>query len=254
MVVARPQDVSEHVQWATRDTPGHVIYVIDVSWSMQRPLAGRRRIEVGVECVNAHLDRLRRLCTTDGRMEDRYQVAVIAYSDRVFDLLSGFQPISATPPSLPSMDLRSSSEAAAAFSYARELLAGVAASPPPLVLHVTDGSATGGDLVGAVGALVPNGRVDVAHLMCGNVPNWSEAVHASDWHGVTRAAAAPLPNLRALSDSASLLPDEYRQQLRNAGFLFVPDAVMVFPARFPTLVQQIAPLASNQASPLGRPA
>jgi hypothetical protein len=251
MVVARPHVVSHDVRTATRATPGNVVYVFDVSWSMQRPLAGRRRIDWAIDCFRAHLDRLRRLSRRSGVVEDRYRIAALAYSDSVFDLLGGLQPLSVVPETPPVVELHTATRTAAAFEYAAEIVAPSSPSSPiPLVLHFTDGSPTdGADTLARARDLTSGETATLVHVCCADLPEWMAVTRARDWHGVTRDPRNALPHLRRLAETASPLADPYRQLLRNEGFTLVPDAVMVFPVRFSEMVQHIAPPTTDRLTP-----
>ena len=78
---------------ATSNTPALIIYVIDVSASMQNALGNKRRIEVVSEAFDAALRQMVFRSTKGARISPRYRIAMFGYSDDVHDLLGGIQPV-----------------------------------------------------------------------------------------------------------------------------------------------------------------
>jgi hypothetical protein len=78
---------------ATQKTPALIIYLLDISGSMGRVMDGKRRIEVVMDALTAALRQMVFRSTKGGRMSPRYRIAMLAYSDHVYDLLGGIKSI-----------------------------------------------------------------------------------------------------------------------------------------------------------------
>ena len=78
---------------ATSKTPALIIYLLDVSASMSQPLGDRRRIDVVGDALQAALRTMVFRSTKGSRLSPRYRIAMIAYSDHVYDLLDGIKAV-----------------------------------------------------------------------------------------------------------------------------------------------------------------
>ena len=82
------------------------------------------------------------------RLTPRYRIAILAYSDDVYDLLNGIKGIDeiAAIGSLPDLTPKRFSDSAKAFLQAEKILQSEIPNmqdcPAPLVCHMTDGVAT----------------------------------------------------------------------------------------------------------------
>ena len=78
---------------ATSQTPALVIYLIDVSGSMESPFYGKNRIEIVMDSLSVVLQQMVFRCTKGGRISPRYRIAMYAYSEKVYDILGGIKTI-----------------------------------------------------------------------------------------------------------------------------------------------------------------
>jgi hypothetical protein len=233
-------------QLATTESPALIIYVLDVSASMSKPLGQKRRIDVVSDALHAAFARLIFRSTKGARVAPRYRLGLLAYSDHVYDLLDGVQTITdVAPRGLPQLTPLRTTDPARAFVQVERLLerelAANPAGPAPLVCHMTDGEYTGDDPEPVAKRITAMQNRDGAVLM--------ENIFISDtlldepvddsrrWPGID--AATPLRNeyaetLRRLS---STLPYGYRQVLVEEGYQLQPGAPMLLPGTSPELVE-----------------
>lgn len=78
---------------ASQRTPALIIYLIDISASMNMLMEGRRRIDVVYEAISLAIRQMVFRSTKGNRLTARYRIAILAYSDDVYDLLNGVKGI-----------------------------------------------------------------------------------------------------------------------------------------------------------------
>ena len=134
---------------ASQRTPALIIYLIDISASMNMLMEDRRRIDVVYEALSLAIRQMVFRSTKGNRLTPRYRIAILAYSDDVYDLLNGIKGIDeiAAIGSLPDLTPKRFSDSAKAFLQAEKILQSEIPNmqdcPAPLVCHMTDGVATG---------------------------------------------------------------------------------------------------------------
>jgi len=129
---------------ATAKTPAVIIYLLDVSASMNQSLGGKRRVDIVMDALKAALQQMVFRSTKGGRLSPRYRIAMIAYSDYVYDLLDGIKTVDQVAHmGVPDLSPMRTTETAAAFAQAEKLLQAelpnLRTCPAPLVCHMTDG-------------------------------------------------------------------------------------------------------------------
>src|ERR1044072_7925960 len=163
------EDKMPYTVLATRETPMLIIYLLDISASMNQPLGGRRRIDVVVDALQAAIDEMVFRSTKGKIISPRYRIAVLAYSERLFTGLEGvIQTVDKVAKvKLGQLSTGGTTETAKAFAWAEKLLADelpkLGDCPAPLVCHMTDGEYSGTDpepIVRRIRAMsVPDGNV-----------------------------------------------------------------------------------------------
>ncbi len=82
---------------ATQQTPAYIIYLLDVSASMNQMMdAGgeeKRRIDIVTDALSLAIRQMVFRSTKGSRLLPRYKLSILAYSDHVFDLLGGVKTI-----------------------------------------------------------------------------------------------------------------------------------------------------------------
>jgi len=230
---------------ATSKTPAFVIYLLDVSASMGQPLGGSRRIDVITDALQAALRKMVFRSTKGSRLSSRYRIAMLAYSDHVYDILGGVKPIDKVAQmGVPELDTRRTTETAKGFVQVerilKEELTHAEEWPAPLVCHMTDGENTGDDpepIVRRIMAMsVPDGNVLVENIFISDKVLGKPVEEPREWPGIlpqTKLASDYARKLRAIS---SPLPGSYRRMMLEMGYNLDPQALMILPGTNPELV------------------
>jgi hypothetical protein len=230
---------------ATAQTPALIVYLLDVSASMNQPLGTKRRVDVVMEALGAVLRQMVFRSTKGSRIAPRYRVAMLAYSDQVFDLLDGVKPVDVVAqrgvPQLPTMR---TTDTARAFAQVAALLQaelpGMQHCPAPLVCHMTDGEYTGADpepLARQITALqVADGNVLLENIFISDKVV-APITDALGWPGITPATPLQSPYAEKLRAISSPLPAGYRDMLLESGYGLAADALMLLPGGSSSLVE-----------------
>jgi hypothetical protein len=233
---------------ATSETPALVIYLLDVSASMGQPLGGVPRIEVVRQAFRQALTVMVGRSTKGARISPRYHMALYAYSDHVWDLLTGITTVDrvaavAAKEPLP-LETQRSTDTAKAFAVAEKLLTDNLEQywncPPPVVCHMTDGEFTGaapGPIVQRIRQLaVADGPVLVENIFISDNVLPEGVPDVRQWRGVkpdTPLNGRYAEELRAMS---SPLPASYRIEMVEQGYPIDEGALMFLPGMSPDLV------------------
>jgi hypothetical protein len=230
---------------ATSQTPALIIYLLDVSASMGQPLGSKRRIDVVTDALTAALREMVFRSTKGSLLHPRYRLAVLAYSDHVYDVYGGIKTVDqAAVMGVPELSPLRTTDTARAFEQAEKLLRSELASlhscPTPLICHMTDGEYTGEDPEPAVSRIrqlaVPDGHVLVENIFISEKVLNQPILNLAQWPGIL--SDTPLQNeyackLRALS---SPVPESYRLMMLENNYHLTRGAVMLFPGTNPELV------------------
>ena len=230
---------------ASSTTPALIIYLLDISGSMQQPLRGARRIDVVRDALQATIAQMVFRSSKGSRVTPRYRVAIYAYSDAVYDVLGGVRGIDELAATgLPELPPLRTTDTAKAFTQAEAVLRAelprMSDHPAPLICHMTDGRYTGADpepIVRRIMQLaVPDGNVLVENIYIGEAITHEQIEDAASWRGVTagtRLASDYAAKLRAMS---SPLPASYRDSLAESSYQLDDGALMLLPGTSAELV------------------
>jgi hypothetical protein len=231
---------------ATSKTPAVIIYLIDISASMEQPLGDRRRLDVVMGALNAALRQMVFRSTRGTRVLPRYRIAMLAYSNHVYDLLDGIRGIDQVAThGIPAVTTQQSTDTARAFATVEQLLRAelpnLAACPAPLICHLTDGEYMGEDPVPIVRRImqlrVPDGNVLVENIFISDRLLSEPLINPRQWRGImpqTRFENDYANTLRAIS---SPLPAGYRTVMREVGYQIEDGALMMLPGTSADLVE-----------------
>ena len=230
---------------ASARTPALVVYLLDISASMNLSLGKKRRIDVVLDALTSALRQMVFRSTKGSRLSPRYSIAMYAYSDHVYDLLDGIQTVSRVVNlGVPELRTEARTDTARAFLAAESLLERelhrFQAGPAPLVCHMTDGMHTGDDPAPIVrrimGMAVPDGNVLVENIFISEDVLSEPIVDLTRWPGISRTT--PLENEwgQGLQRLSSVLPESYRTMMLEYGYHLQKDALMLLPGMNPELV------------------
>lgn len=231
---------------ATAKTPALIIYLLDVSASMTMLIGGRRRIDVVSEALSAALRQMVHYSTKGAAIAPRYRIAMLAYSDEVYDLLDGVRTIDhVARQGLPVLSPMRSTDTAKAFQYVENLLKrelpGLQNSPAPLICHMTDAELTGDDPTEVVKRIMAmgntDGRVLLENIYISDDILESEPLDPYHWPGILPHTILRNEYARKLFSISSPLPGSYREMMLEAGYQIADKAVMMLPGENAELVK-----------------
>ena len=223
---------------ATSKTPALIIYLLDVSASMSRPLGEKRRIDVATDALTAALRQMVFRSTKGGLLSPRYRIAMLAYSDHVYDIYGGIKTVDeAARMGVPELSPMRTTDSACAFQEAEKVLRvelpSLTSCPAPVVCHMTDGEYTGSDPEPVARRImdmtVPDGNVLVENIFISDKILSKPVTDPYQWPGVlpdTKLRDGYAVKLRAMS---SPLPDSYRAMMLENNYRLSPGAVMLLP-------------------------
>ncbi|MEU7872178.1 vWA domain-containing protein [Dactylosporangium sp. NPDC049140] len=233
---------------ATRQTPALIIYLLDMSASMNEPIGdgrGRRIDLVNVTLIKVIREMARR-AIKGSTPAARYRVAAFAYNDTVRDVYGGIRPITdLVQLGVPAMTPSGPTETAAAFLQAEQLLirerGNLRDCPAPLICHLTDGSYTGDSPVPVVQRIqqmtFPDGPVLVENIFFNDSALRVKVDDPFRWRGVAtpddvRGSVAGL-----LFDLSSVIPDSYLKLFVDRGYSIRPGSRMMFSGETPEMLE-----------------
>jgi len=231
---------------ATSQTPALIIYVLDVSGSMQYPLNGQQRIHVVMDALTVTLQQMVFRCTKGSQISPRYRIAMFAYSDKVYDLLGGVMTVDQVANlGVPVLSTMRATDTEQAFLEVEKLLQRelpmLGNCPAPLVCHMTDGEYTGGNPEPVVRRIMnmrnPDGNVLVENIFISDNLLPDPVIDPSTWQGVTPSTQLRNKYAMTLRSMSSPLPASYRVMMAESGYNLAPDAVMMLPGMTPELVE-----------------
>lgn len=231
---------------ATSMTPALIIYLLDVSASMSRPLGTEKRIDVVTQALTAALQQMIFRSTKGARLSPRYNIAIYAYSDKVYDVLEGVRSIDeVAKKGVPKITTMRTTETAKAFRAALRILEAeipkMAKHPAPVVCHLTDGEYTGEDprpIVEKIKELsVPDGSVLVENIFISDEILSQSIQDPRQWKGVLPDTSLATDYAKMLRDISSPVPDSYRVLMLEMGFNISPGALMMIPGTSSELVE-----------------
>ncbi len=231
---------------ATSNTPALVVYVLDVSVSMSNPLGGARRVDVVMDALGAALRQMVFRSTKGARVSPRYRLAILAYSDHVYDLLDGIKTVDHVASlGVPELSPMRVTDTARAFAQVEKMLKQelptLGDCPAPLVCHMTDGEYTGDDPEPSVrrimGMSVPDGNVLVDNIFISDKVLSTPVSNPYQWPGILPTTGLDDSYARKLQSISSPLPESYRRTMQEAGYQMAQGALMMLPGMNPELVE-----------------
>ncbi|WP_230986884.1 vWA domain-containing protein [Cohnella fermenti] len=240
-----PVGAQSYTVKASQSHPALILYLLDVSGSMSLTNGHKKRIDIVAESLNVALRQMVFRSTKGSRISARYRVAIIAYSDDVNDLLGGIKSIDALMNTgmLPVLATHRFTDTAKAFLYAESLLRAelprIQDCPAPLVCHMTDGVYTGEDPEPIVRRImnmsVKDGNVLVENIFIGDVLE-HEIEQPKRWAGIRENTSFRDEYGCKLRKMSSVIPESYRDMMREANYNLAAGSLLMFPGTHPDLV------------------
>jgi len=230
---------------ATGKTAALIIYLLDVSASMSQPLGGKRRIDVVMDALGAALRQMVFRSTKGSRLSPRYRIAMLAYSDHVYDLLDGVKSVEQVAHmGVPDLSPMRTTDTAKAFEQAARILQAelpnLRSCPAPLVCHMTDGEYTGADPEPIAKQImqmsVPDGNVLVKNIFISDKILPQPVNDPFQWPGILQDTKLSNDYARKLQAMSSTIPDSYRVMMLENNYHLAANALMLLPGMSSDLV------------------
>ncbi|MFC7393145.1 VWA domain-containing protein [Scopulibacillus cellulosilyticus] len=228
---------------ATQQTPAYIIYLLDISASMNQLMdAGgeqKRRMDVVTTALNSAIRQMVFRSTKGSRLSPRYKISILAYSDHVFDVLGGVKSIDEVARMKPLENIQTQrlTDTAKAFTAAekilRQELPQLQNCPAPLICHMTDGAFTGEDPEPVVKRImelkVPDGHVLIENIFISDEILASPIDNPKKWPGIMPETELDEAYGMKLKRLSSPLPESYREMMIETGYKIEPGALMMLP-------------------------
>ncbi|WP_242217335.1 vWA domain-containing protein [Bacillus cereus group sp. BfR-BA-01380] len=235
---------------ATQQTPAYIIYLLDVSASMNQMMdAGegeKRRIDIVTDALSLAIRQMVFRSTKGSRLLPRYRLSILAYSDRVYDLLGGVKTIDEVARLRPLEKIQTQrlTDTAKAFSVVEKLLhdelPNLQEGPAPLVCHMTDGASTGEDPEPIVQRImnlsIPDGNVLVENIFISDEILQEPIPNTKKWSGIMPHTEIQDEYGVKLQRLSSPIPESYREMMVEHGYKIEKGALMMLPGTNADLV------------------
>lgn len=241
---------------ATSDNKALVIYLLDVSWSMGAPMQGSKsRLEVVMDSLRLVLTEMVQRSLRQNKIRPRYRVAMIAYSDKLWDVLDGIKTVDLIK-GVPNLLPQERTNTAKGFKYVKKILEediknwssmDLEKCPAPLIVHMTDGvlneiTEDPEPVVKQIREIaVPDGNVLVENIYISNDISISTP-EINNWPGYEHGQDLKNPYGNKLLAMSSKLPESYRKLINehqtSTSLKLTQGAAMMFPGVNPEFVRQ----------------
>ncbi|MGH9768839.1 MAG: VWA domain-containing protein [Blastocatellia bacterium] len=231
---------------ATRDTPALIIYLLDMSDSMNAQIGGQPKIDLVSKSMKKVAREMVQRCMKGTTVSPRYRVAIFAYNDEVRDLFGGAITIDQfVNTGIPVMKPSSRTDTAKAFLEAEALLqkewASIQNGPAPLICHMTDGEYTDDDPLPIARRIMqmrtPDGNVLIENIFLDSDALPARVVDPYTWPGISSESQLASETARHLFQMSSNIPSSYRELFEDKGYSIAPNAKLLFPGDTPEMVE-----------------
>jgi hypothetical protein len=237
---------------ATQATPALVIYLLDMSVSMNDAVdeEGEGPSESKTELVTRTLTRaireMVRRSTRGTHPLARYRVAAFAYNNEVHDVFGGARPITEIIQiGVPVMAAAGTTDTAKAFEQAEQLLISMhselRACPAPLICHFTDGAYTDTSPLPVAERIqqmtFPDGSVLIENIFFDSGALAAPVTDPYTWPGILSREDLASTYAYDLYEMSSIIPDSYLRLFGERGYAMRPGARLFFPGSNPDLVE-----------------
>jgi uncharacterized protein YegL len=248
--------MNEYQNVASGISPGTIVFLIDASKTMNRPMPGshKTQIEMANDLLREIIQAIVQVSLKGGKASDRYHLGIIAYSDKPYVCTNGIVSIREVT-KLPSVTTIERTNTKEAFILARDLIINEINqwddvkrkySPPPMIIHLTDGIYTEGygdpkPIVEEIKSIqVMDGNVLVENVLIS--PYLSvKADDYGSWMGYLPDDDLGDPYGNELLSMSSEIPENYRKALRektDGKVSLVKGSKMMFPGSSEKFVKQ----------------
>lgn len=233
---------------ATALSKALVIFLLDVSGSMGKPMENGTRIQVVKDALKVTITEMVQRSLKQKMLRPRYRVAMLAYSDDVYDVLGGkkndigegtVRDIDYIAKiGVPKLEPLNRTDTTRGFRIVQKLLERERGNitkvcPAPLVIHMTDGEFTSKEDPESVVREIQQIKVDDGNVLVENLfvsPDLRVTTKkATDWPGYKSGEDVGNPYGNRLLSLSSSLPEMYRTVMGEMNYSIQPDTVMMYP-------------------------
>jgi len=229
---------------ATQATPALVIYLLDMSVSMNDAVdeEAEAPTETKTELVTRTLTRaireMVRRSTRGTQPLARYRVAAYAYNSEIHDVFGGARPITdIVQIGVPVMEASGTTDTAMAFEHAEKLLISLYGdlqkSPAPLICHFTDGAFTEDSPLPVAQRIqqmaFPDGPPLIENIFFDHGALATPVTDPYKWPGILAKDELASTYAYDLYEMSSVIPDSYLRLFTERGYAMTPGARLFFP-------------------------
>ena len=232
---------------ATTKTPAFIIYLIDISGSMDEEFDGARKIEHVMDALDHVLHKMVERSTKGEIIAPRYRLAMVAYSDTPKSMLPGtIETITEVARrGKPHLSATNSTDTHAAFVWARDLLRQelpkMKGMPAPMVCHLTDGDYTGPDPEPVAREIMQmsndDGSVLIENIFVGPDLTRADIQNVEAWTGIESENDLKSQYARKLFAMSSPLPAGYAGEIAEEGYSLKTGSRMLIPGASKELIE-----------------
>jgi uncharacterized protein YegL len=233
---------------ATSNSQALIVFLLDVSGTMGKPMGeGQTRIQVVQNALKITITEMVQRSLKNKELRPRYRIAMIAYSDKVYDILQGVKPIDfVAQKGIPKLEPLNRTDMTQGLYAVKQLLEQEKKNitkncPAPLVIHMTDGEFTSKEDPERVIREIQNIKVDDGSVLVENLfvsDDLKVSIpEATKWPGYGRGDDLGNPYANRLLSFSSPLPEMYRTVMSELGYSIQPNTAMMYPGIKPEFVQ-----------------
>jgi uncharacterized protein YegL len=244
---------------ATSNSKALVIFLLDVSGTMGKPMGAHTRIQIVKDALKMTITEMVQRSLKNKELRPRYRVAMIAYSDDVYDILGGAQPIDiVAKKGIPKLEPLNRTDMTKGLQEVKKLLERERNNvtkdcPAPLVIHMTDGEYTSRADPEPVIREIQQMKFDDGNVLIENLFVSDELKvtikDATSWPGYKLGDDIGNPYGNRLLSFSSPLPEMYRVVMSELGYSIQPDTVMMYPGIKPEFVQMAFVMSTVSRGP-----
>jgi hypothetical protein len=237
---------------ATQATPALVIYLLDMSVSMNDAVdeeaegPSESKSELVTRTLTRAVREMVRRSTRGTQPLARYRVAAFAYNNEIHDVFGGARPITEIIQiGVPVMAASGTTDTAKAFEHAEQLLISMHGelrnSPAPLICHFTDGAYTDTSPLPIAERIqqmtFPDGQVLIENIFFDSGALATPVTDPYTWPGVLSRDDLASTYAYELYEMSSIIPDSYLRLFTERGYAMRPGARLFFPGGNPDMVE-----------------
>lgn len=237
---------------ATQATPALVIYLLDMSVSMNDAVdeeaegPSESKSDLVTRTLTRAIREMVRRSTRGTHPLARYRVAAFAYNDEIHDVFGGARPITEIIQiGVPVMTPGGTTDTAKAFEHAEQLLISMHGElrncPAPLICHFTDGSFTDTSPLQVAERIqqmtFSDGAVLIENIFFDTGALAAPVTDPYTWPGILSREDLASTYAYDLYEMSSPIPESYLRMFTERGYAMRPGARLFFPGNSPDMVE-----------------